>query len=193
MHPPFLWSSKELHPQPHPNQTPPPRRSPLWGPSASTRPPATTAREINSLHAAAIRLCRTFSLSQFEPTNPSSPHLPSRYYASLPSNQLELWFALEAERFQVPVFRWGPASRVFQNYYTRQLISTGAHTPHHPPHPHTPKRELYREKQVVAEERASRIDNSPTGRLFYEFSLKVGRPLLSSAGCCWPALVGGFY
>jgi hypothetical protein len=34
-------------------------------------------------------------------------------------------------------------------------------------------RELYKEKQVVAEERASRIDNSPIGSLFYEFAQKV--------------------
>lgn len=35
------------------------------------------------------------------------------------------------------------------------------------------KRELYREKQVVAEERAARIDNSPAGRLFSDLSLRV--------------------
>lgn len=29
-----------------------------------------------------------------------------RYYVLLPANKLELWFALESERFQVPVFRW---------------------------------------------------------------------------------------
>ncbi|GBF90105.1 peptidase M16 [Raphidocelis subcapitata] len=58
-----------------------------------------------------------------------------RYYVSLPANRLELWFALEAQRFQAPVFR-----------------------------------ELYREKEVVAEERASRVDNSPVGRLFRDFA-----------------------
>lgn len=42
-----------------------------------------------------------------------------------------------------------------------------------PPSP--PGRELYREKQVVAEERASRIDNSPLGSLFYDFALRVRR------------------
>jgi predicted Zn-dependent peptidase len=30
----------------------------------------------------------------------------TRYFVSLPSNKLELWFALESQRFQVPVFRW---------------------------------------------------------------------------------------
>ena len=29
----------------------------------------------------------------------------TQFYVSLPSNQLELWFALEAERFRRPVFR----------------------------------------------------------------------------------------
>jgi predicted Zn-dependent peptidase len=29
----------------------------------------------------------------------------TRYFVSLPSNKLELWFALESQRFQVPVFR----------------------------------------------------------------------------------------
>jgi hypothetical protein len=28
-----------------------------------------------------------------------------RYYVALPSNKLELWFALESERFQAPVLR----------------------------------------------------------------------------------------
>lgn len=37
--------------------------------------------------------------------NASTSHDCTRYYASLPANQLELWFALEAERFQAPVFR----------------------------------------------------------------------------------------
>jgi hypothetical protein len=29
-----------------------------------------------------------------------------RYFMMLPANKLELWFALEAERFQVPVLRY---------------------------------------------------------------------------------------
>lgn len=29
-----------------------------------------------------------------------------RYYVLLPANKLELWFALESERFQAPVFRY---------------------------------------------------------------------------------------
>ena len=43
-------------------------------------------------------------------------------------------------------------------------------------------RELYREKQVVAEERASRIDNSPVGSLFFDFALRVRR-------AAWPNTV----
>ncbi|CAL5221368.1 g3548 [Coccomyxa viridis] len=61
--------------------------------------------------------------------NATTSHDATKYFMSLPANMLELWFALEAERFQAPVFR-----------------------------------ELYSEKKVVAEERRSRIDNSPMGR-----------------------------
>ncbi len=61
--------------------------------------------------------------------NASTSHDCTRYFLSLPSNKLELWFALEAQRFQSPVFR-----------------------------------QLYSEKQVVAEERRMRLDNSPSGR-----------------------------
>lgn len=60
--------------------------------------------------------------------NAATSHDATRYFVSLPSNKLELWFALESERFQAPVFR-----------------------------------ELYSEKQVVAEEKRMRIDNSPMG------------------------------
>ena len=35
----------------------------------------------------------------------STPLLLPRYFVSLPSNKLELWFALEARRFRDPVFR----------------------------------------------------------------------------------------
>ncbi len=38
--------------------------------------------------------------------NATTSHDCTRYFVSLPSNKLELWFALEAERFQWPVFRW---------------------------------------------------------------------------------------
>lgn len=38
--------------------------------------------------------------------NAATSHDFTRYFMALPSNKLELWFALEAERFQVPVFRW---------------------------------------------------------------------------------------
>ncbi len=39
-------------------------------------------------------------------------HDSTKYFVSLPANKLELWFALEAERFRAPVFRelystWG--------------------------------------------------------------------------------------
>lgn len=37
--------------------------------------------------------------------NASTSHDATKYHVSLPSNKLELWFALEAERFQV-----GPVS-----------------------------------------------------------------------------------
>jgi hypothetical protein len=38
---------------------------------------------------------------------PQHPHAAvlRRYFMMLPANKLELWFALEAERFQVPVLR----------------------------------------------------------------------------------------
>lgn len=32
-------------------------------------------------------------------------HMSARYYVSLPANKAELWFAMEADRFQQPVFR----------------------------------------------------------------------------------------
>ena len=37
--------------------------------------------------------------------NAATTHDATKYFCSLPSNKLELWFALEAERFQAPVFR----------------------------------------------------------------------------------------
>jgi len=55
------------------------------------------------------------------------------YFYSLPSNKVELWMALDSERFLNPVLR-----------------------------------EMYRERDVVAEERRMRIDSSPFGRLFEE-------------------------
>lgn len=54
------------------------------------------------------------------------------YYVSLPSNRLELWIAMEADRFLNPVLR-----------------------------------DLFKEKQVVAEERRFRLESSPTGRMIY--------------------------
>ncbi|KAK9831200.1 hypothetical protein WJX74_007227 [Apatococcus lobatus] len=80
--------------------------------------------------------------------NASTSHDATKFYISLPSNKLELWFALEAERFQAPVFR-----------------------------------ELYTEKQVVAEERRSRVENAPLGRYQEAFARacltnNYGRPVI---------------
>ncbi|MGB7086989.1 MAG: pitrilysin family protein [Phormidesmis sp.] len=59
----------------------------------------------------------------------------TRYFYSLPSNKLELWFSLESERFLDPVLR-----------------------------------EFYKEKEVILEERRSRVDNSPIGQMIENFS-----------------------
>jgi len=56
------------------------------------------------------------------------------YFISFPSNRLELWMALESERFLNPVLR-----------------------------------EMYKERDVVAEERRMRTDSNPIGRLIEEF------------------------
>jgi predicted Zn-dependent peptidase len=53
------------------------------------------------------------------------------YFVELPSNRAELWFILEADRMQNPVFR-----------------------------------EFYTEREVVAEERRLRLENSPGGLLY---------------------------
>ncbi|KAL6750226.1 peptidase M16 inactive domain family [Haematococcus lacustris] len=37
--------------------------------------------------------------------NATTSHDETRYFVSLPANKLELWFALESERFRAPVFR----------------------------------------------------------------------------------------
>lgn len=60
------------------------------------------------------------------------------FYVSLPRNKLPLWFALESDRFQQPVFRG-----------------------------------LYREKEVVLEERKLRVDNPPLGKFQETFALKA--------------------
>jgi len=57
----------------------------------------------------------------------------TRYYYSLPSNRLELWMAMDSERFLNPVLR-----------------------------------EMYRERDVVAEERRMRVENSPFGKMYEE-------------------------
>ncbi len=56
------------------------------------------------------------------------------YFFSLPSNKVELWMALESERFLNPVLR-----------------------------------EMYKERDVVAEERRMRTDSNPIGRLVEEW------------------------
>lgn len=56
------------------------------------------------------------------------------YFFSLPSNKVELWMALESERFLNPVLR-----------------------------------ELYKERDVVAEERRMRTESNPIGKLIEEF------------------------
>ena len=37
--------------------------------------------------------------------NAATSYDSTQFYSSWPANKLELWFALEAERFQQPVFR----------------------------------------------------------------------------------------
>lgn len=56
------------------------------------------------------------------------------YFFSLPSNKIELWMALESERFLNPVLR-----------------------------------EMYKERDVVAEERRMRTESNPIGKLIEEF------------------------
>lgn len=56
------------------------------------------------------------------------------YIISMPSNKLELWMAMESERFLKPVLR-----------------------------------EMYREREVVIEERRMTVENRPTGKLIEEF------------------------
>lgn len=56
------------------------------------------------------------------------------YFFSLPSNKVELWMALESERFLNPVLR-----------------------------------EMYKERDVVAEERRMRTESNPVGKLVEEF------------------------
>jgi predicted Zn-dependent peptidase len=55
------------------------------------------------------------------------------YFYSLPSNKVELWMAMDSERFFHPVLR-----------------------------------EIYRERDVVAEERRRSVETSPSGRLYEE-------------------------
>ncbi|RCK78736.1 MAG: protease [Candidatus Ozemobacter sibiricus] len=56
------------------------------------------------------------------------------YIVSLPANKIELWMAMESERFLDPVLR-----------------------------------EMYKEREVVAEERRMTVENRPSGKLFEDF------------------------
>lgn len=69
--------------------------------------------------------------------NAQTTHDSTQYFSSLPSNKVELWFAMESERFRAPVFR-----------------------------------DLYKEKNVVLEERKMRVDNSPLGPFQEEFAAR---------------------
>lgn len=111
--------------------------------------------------------------------NASTSHDSTRYIASLPSNVLELWFALESERFQVRSIG-GNKSRnlllALQQVHSRSWSFTaGLQDPVF--------RELYSEKRVVLEERRARVDNSPLGKFQEEFNRRAfanayGRPVI---------------
>ncbi len=66
--------------------------------------------------------------------NALTSHEATKYYVQLPSNKLQLWFALEADRMQNPVFR-----------------------------------EFYAERDVVAEERRTRLETTAGGALAEAF------------------------
>jgi len=63
--------------------------------------------------------------------NASTTNESTLYYVELPSNRIELWFALEADRMTSPVFR-----------------------------------EFHTERDVVMEERRTRVDTNPDGLLY---------------------------
>lgn len=58
--------------------------------------------------------------------NASTSPDATRYFVSLPANALELWFALEAERFQVPLTP-APLSTLSKIHQHRQLKDTCHH------------------------------------------------------------------
>ena len=66
--------------------------------------------------------------------NAGTSYDQTMYYYSLPSNKVELWMAMESERFLNPVLR-----------------------------------EMYKEREVITEERRMRTESSPFGRLMEEF------------------------
>lgn len=66
--------------------------------------------------------------------NAGTSYDQTMYYISLPSNKLEVWMAMESERFLNPVLR-----------------------------------EMYKERDVITEERRMRTESSPFGRVMEEF------------------------
>jgi predicted Zn-dependent peptidase len=79
--------------------------------AGNSREAAALQRQLDSLLAAAseLQVPNAYgALLQREGAvglNAATTHDSTTYVCSLPSNKLELWFALEAERFQLPVFR----------------------------------------------------------------------------------------
>ena len=81
------------------------------GSSSSTKKKALYERQLDQLQQQASRyqipnaygalLSRQGAVG----LNAATSHDSTVYYCSLPSNKLELWFSLESERFQAPVFR----------------------------------------------------------------------------------------
>ena len=47
--------------------------------------------------------------------NATTSHDATRYFMAMPANKLELWFALEAERFRVSMFR-SPQCKLLSNH-----------------------------------------------------------------------------
>ena len=129
--------------------------------------------------------------------NASTSHDATRYYCGLPANKLELWFAMESERFQVcegergseessppaghllapaRVCAWqsaippGSADAIPPGslQYRSGLVMPVWRNALDPISPLSPSqapvfRGLYKEKEVVLEERRLRVDNSPLG------------------------------
>ena len=137
--------------------------------------------------------------------NASTSHDATRYYVSLPSNKLELWFAMEAGRFRAPVWRVSWAFRSFlwreretERERVRERKVEGKGKSHALSRnleflfsfffvlsvvQNTKQQELYTEKKVVAEERRARIDAAPLGSFQQKFLRRAlannyGRPVI---------------